>query len=238
VLVAPKLQEKRVDLRRIPYEKESMLHPQRLFAALLGFVLFGVLALAAEAGNAPDSRLDAASSEVAGKPVTVHCETSQTEWVVLIARFGVRAPAGGFAIIGQSTNYLAPPYCLTLRQLLRSGSPADWSGLPGWALLALLHEAVHQRGILDEGITDCMALALVRRYAISLLGMPERVAETRVVYRRKRVKVKGRWVWRRVAVRVRVLVANPELARVVAQAEQAHVTSEPPYNRDCTGITP
>lgn len=45
--------------------------------------LLALLAESPKAANVPDSRLDAAASEVAGRPVYIHCETDEAAWVEL-----------------------------------------------------------------------------------------------------------------------------------------------------------
>jgi hypothetical protein len=103
----------------------------------------------------------------------------------------------------------------------------------GASLLTLLHEAAHARGVVNEGEADCLALGLVRQYAISLLGVPERVSRIRIVTRYKLVRVDGRWVRRRVKARVRVLVPNPALFWIVLEANSTHRSRLPPYNMEC-----
>jgi hypothetical protein len=209
---------------------------------LLTLVLLATFVSTADAANAPDAKLTHASSEIAGKAVTVWCESDDAAWTALLGEFHVESindrEPWGFALIQSSAAYLSPNVCLTLRAVMESGAPSDWRVHLSWALHAFLHESIHLRGIRDEGITDCIALSLHRRYAISLLGIPETVTHTWVTYKRKRVKVKGKWRWRRVAVRHKEVVPNPQLDELQHEAEAIHRINRPPYNRDCTGIVP
>jgi hypothetical protein len=71
---------------------------------------------------------------------------------------------------------------------------------------------------------------------VSLLAIPERISVTTTALKWKRVKVGGKWVRRRVRVRIRVLVANPRLAQLVSEAEA--VRRAAPYAIDCSTVTP
>ena len=69
--------------------------------------------------------------------------------------------------------------------------------------------------------------------AVCQLGVPERVSQIKLVTRYKRVRVDGRWVRRRVKVRVRVFVPNPTLDWIVFAASADHRALPPPYNIQC-----
>lgn len=193
-----------------------------------------------------DPRLDAVSSEVAGRPVTVRCETDESAWQTILAQWGF-PNLGGFADIPRSTNYLSADTCIYVKDALESG-PGALGAFHGSALLTLLHEAVHQRAgtfncsaspdALCEGHTDCAALALIPKYVESFFGIHRTVTETWTEYRYKRVRVrikgKLRWVRRRVAVRRSRELENEVYNAVVAGAERAHRTLPPPYNISCS----
>jgi hypothetical protein len=209
---------------------------------LLAIVLLVTCVSTAQAANAPNARLNAASTEVAGKPATVWCESDEAAWTALLNEFQVigftTGEPWGFAVFQTSTAYLHPDVCLTLRAVINAGAPSDWLVHMSWALHAFLHESVHLRGIRDEGITDCIALSLHRRYAVSLLGIPETVTYSWVTYKRRRVKVRGKWRWKRVPVRHKVVVPNPQLDELQQEVEAIHRIAPPPYNRDCARIVP
>lgn len=93
------------------------------------------------------------------------------------------------------------------------------------------------------GDDDAVASAVVAAYlaeepvaaacGASLLRVPERVSRIKIVTRYKRVRVDGRWVRRRVKVRVRVLVPNPRLDAIEFEARAAHRALPAPYNVEC-----
>ena len=49
------------------------------------------------------------------------------------------------------------------------------------AIVTIAHEAVHQRGIADEGLTDCTALPLVAGLAVKYFGITETATERYLV---------------------------------------------------------
>lgn len=206
----------------------------RALLVALVLVLALLLVASARAGNAPDPRLDAVATEIAGHPVNVHCEAEPAAWAEIVAVAFPGAPFSpdrlqGFAYYGGPVVYLSPANCLTLRAELKAELPAGLLRFTGEALMTLLHESVHARGVVDERETDCIALGLLRHYATNLLLIPARVYVSKRVSRVKRVKVKGRWVRRTIRVRVRVLVPNPRLANLIAGVVAI---------RDCAGVTP
>lgn len=196
-------------------------HRTRALVLALVLALAFVLVASARAGNVPDPRLDAAATEIAGHPATVYCETEPAAWAEIVAANFPGAPFSpdrlqGFAPYGGSVVYLSPANCLTLRAELKAAFPVGFLRSTGEALMTLLHESIHARGVVDEQATDCAALGLLRHYAINLLRIPERVYVSKLVARVKRVRVNGRWVRRTVRVRVRVLVPNPRLTNLIA----------------------
>lgn len=213
--------------------RDTRLGRRALLVALV-LVLALLLVASARAGNAPDLRLDAAATEIAGHPVSVHCEAEPAAWAEIVAANFPGTPFSpdrlqGFAPYGGSVVYLSPANCLTLRAELKAEPPAGLLRFTGEALMTLLHESIHARGVVDEHSTDCAALGLLRHYAVNLLLIPERVYVSKLVPRVKRVKVKGRWVRRTVRVRVRVLVPNPRLTNLIADVVAI---------RNCAGVTP
>jgi hypothetical protein len=210
-----------------------------LLVVVVALSLALALVASARAGNTPDPRLDAVATEIAAHPVNVWCETDSAEWARTVSLvFGPDIDpiyVRGYTFVTNATVNLAPIVCLTLLWELsgRQGTPPPY--LPrGVALLTLIHEAVHQRGVRDEGIADCIAIKLVPRYATTLFGIPATVAKWKYVSRSKRVRVNGRLERRRVRVRIRVIVPNPQHVSVVRDAENARFAS--PHYRDCAGI--
>lgn len=213
-----------------------------LRGAFLLAAVAAALAGTAQAGNQPHPTLDAIASEVAGRPVSVWCETDWDDWHTMT---GGRFPGAFVRSLTDTVAYMGPLRCTDLTAAV-SGS-ASVTQLGG-GLQALLHEAVHLRGVLDEGETDCTALGLVREYAIRYFGFPETVAEKRRVTRTVRVKRRVwvrrdgrrvrvvRWVRVKRTVTVTVTVPNPALANVYGAASQVHrrsVSADPSYAGFC-----
>jgi hypothetical protein len=63
---------------------------------------------AAAAGTTFEAKLAAAVEPIAGKPVSVTCDT---DWAAAVQAAGVRADAGGFAIVGGDTAHVMPSLC-------------------------------------------------------------------------------------------------------------------------------
>ena len=193
-----------------------------------------LVAPTAAGGNLPTPALDAVASEVAGKPVTVWCEGSLAEWEAMNEQRGYRYGSmfGGFTYLESPVVYIGPEECATLRVALESGVPVAGAYWFAGALLTLAHESVHQRGIRDEQIADCTALALVPGLTVSRFGVSETTVErraqpfTRTVVRR----VRG------VAVRIKVqdvrvmsvVIPNPLVAHVKQWAAAWHGLLGPP----------
>jgi hypothetical protein len=212
--------------------------------ALAAAVLAALLAATstAQAANQPHPTLDAIASEVAGRPVTVWCETDEGEWLALTkGRTGVT----GFARFGDTIAYVAPSRCGALHAGL--AGTATLFDL-GRSLLVLLHESLHLRGIRDEGETDCTALGLVKTYAVRYFGFAELATEERVVERwvrvKRRVWVKrdgrrvrvARWVRVRRTTTVTVRVPSLALENLYAVALQEHrgsAATRPEYAGFC-----
>lgn len=123
--------------------------------------------------------LEAAASDVAGRPIQVWCEDSIYDWVV---SHRVADAAGYWNPYRPDWIFLGPGQCETLLEYLQLRK-ADEVGIRDLAsaLLTLAHEATHARlygG--DEGLVDCTAMPLVRGLAVRFFGMPESIAS--VVY--------------------------------------------------------
>src|SRR5579864_3749663 len=134
--------------------------------ALLIAVAGGILAISwmkHEDRIHEQDRLARIASQIAGRPVGVHCPS------FLAGLVDVHGEAGSvsFAAAGQPANYtnLAPETCNELRHF----SHVDFSCLDrhacgftqfeaGWAAHTLTHESFHLRGFADEGETECYAM--------------------------------------------------------------------------------
>lgn len=197
-----------------------------LIALVLGF------APTAAAANQPHPTLDAVASEVAEKPVSAWCEMDLAAWTNMAASAGLPAWAGGYTYPSTPTVYIAPQHCSTLRVALNNGVETAGAYWFSGALLTLAHESVHQRGILDEQLADCTALALVGTLATKHFGVTPTVTikEPRSVSRTVVRRVRGVVV--RLKVRDVVMVSatrpNPLLAQIGGWAAGWHSLSGPP----------
>ena len=197
---------------------------------LLFAVLATLLAAPASAAPAPDNAtLDAAASWVAGHPVTVSCELDWPTFLAEAQAHGLTG-VGGFTSYlqdGSTVVYVAPDVC---EQLLALDARKDvGTFFAADALLTLTHESVHQRGVADEGVTDCTALALIQSVATKFFGVPPTTTSPAV-----------KQVWRRLAGRrVRVPVvyrratANPFLAQLQVDAQLWHDAKPQEYRGSC-----
>ena len=135
----------------------------------------------ASAANWSDGRLDAVASQIAGKPVRVHCEDSWYEWINAGEEAGEDwSYVNGFTALVEPVVYINPGRCETLHALLELGPRGVGVFHAAGAVKTLVHEAVHQRGVTNEGETDCTALSLVDDVAVRSCGYKrtERVAYT------------------------------------------------------------
>jgi len=127
--------------------------------------LGGTADAAAPAGFSLSPRLAPAASFVAGKPVKVWCASSQYNWEQFLAATGrAGIEANGSAIPGSSEIKLSPTVCQNLRLQL-AGKPVRYIAL-GPSILGLVHEAIHDRGESNEGVTDCAAVHEMPRVAV------------------------------------------------------------------------
>lgn len=186
-------------------------------AILLAFSAGG----AAAAYQVP--QLNAVASAVAGHSVIASCAADTREWVQFENAANFSIEVDGFTQASQSNViFLSPRVCQTLTALL---TPQSQDVGPYWAALAIktiIHESVHQRGVLDESVTDCTALSLVAQYAASSFGYAAKIKQTSYV------KVKdGHFK------RVVKTVPNPALARLVRWALAWHLAMPANYQGAC-----
>jgi hypothetical protein len=127
------------------------------------------------------NRLAAIASDLAGRPVGVHCPS------FLSALVNVRGEAGlvQFDANGQPADHtdLSPETCDSLRHLDRF----DFTCIPrndctlkvfkaAWAAHTLAHESFHLRGFQAEAMAECYALQNTA-YVAERLGVPTKTAQ-------------------------------------------------------------
>lgn len=125
----------------------------------------------AAATTTPQQRLNAASSWVAGHPVTVQC--SKLQWHAAADPIGYDGE-DGFTYIGTPITYVRPYLCAALDK--------GWTEMQDGedyvdAVLTVTHEAVHQRGISNESITECTAYHMALTVAIKFFHLPAHNAQ-------------------------------------------------------------
>jgi hypothetical protein len=151
--------------------------------ALIATVVVGVVAVGwvkHENRIHEQNRLAKIASEIAGRPVAVHCPS------FLGGLVDVRGEAGTvqFDAAGRPANVtnLSPDTCNQLRDF----SHVDFSCLDervcgfapfaaGWAAHTLAHEAFHLRGFEDEGTTECYAMQNTA-FVAERLGLSQHLA--------------------------------------------------------------
>lgn len=121
--------------------------------------------VAAPAGFYEAWVLEPAASFVARKPITVWCAKTTASWRrYLTATSGTTSEAHGLAVPGSDRMHLDFAACSPLK--------AAWRGervyVPTLSdvLAILTHEAIHLRGEVDEGVTDCAAMHEVPGVAV------------------------------------------------------------------------
>lgn len=194
----------------------------KLFIVLMVWLVAAAIVVTAAHGAYQDQRLNAIASAVAGHPVIVSCASGAHEWSRFEDTAGLAFETDGFTFVGRdNVVYLAPRICDTLMADLTVGTNYVGDYWNGLAIRAILHESVHQRGITDEGITECTAMQLVKQYATSF-GYAAKV--TQVSYVRVR---DGHFR------RVSKFVANPAIARMYAWAVAWHRQLPSNYQEVC-----
>ena len=142
------------------------------FAAAFLLFLFALLTVALHRAATPaaakpgDLRLSAIASELAHRPVVVHCEGAGDELT------GVDGQSGRTVFFGgkpADETFLLEGICERLHtysQLSKTGVacplPCDGSTLEtAWSLNALAHESYHLAGVRNEARTECYALQAI-----------------------------------------------------------------------------
>ena len=111
-----------------------------------------------------DLRLSRIASELARRPVEVHCRPSGGKLL---------GPAGdsgsvGFDLEGRPDDFaeLTSGVCSTLHAYARHAASGDFD--VAWSMNALAHESYHLAGVRNEAVTECYALQGVPFVARSL----------------------------------------------------------------------
>jgi hypothetical protein len=139
-----------------------------------------VRALPVIAGKASESRVEPRfgriASRLAGKPIEVRC-WSTGDWKQLMReeRSYTNGKLGsdtlGFAGIGGSRVNLGPTVCNALVDLAyEHARPTDDAGqlMLAAAIVTLIHEPQHSKGVAEEFVAECNAIQLANRTAVSL----------------------------------------------------------------------
>src|SRR5919198_1957849 len=159
----------------------------RLVVSAAAVAIALVLAVPVDAARYPTyfPRITEIASAVAGRSVDVFCEV-QEDWATDPVQ-AVAPDAWGYTRFDPHTGEplyaaLEPRTCGYLLLLIQD--PNERSGLHGRegylgearALLSLLHEANHLRGLRSESAAECRALRLVRSFSRGLGGNRTHVA--------------------------------------------------------------
>jgi hypothetical protein len=206
--------------------------------ALWFCLLFFTAPQAAWGANAPHQSFDAVASEVAGKPVVVHCEDDADAWQQMVRATFEPDPRSdlvvGFTQPSRSNIvYLSPRVCLSLHDALTSGVEA--AGLKPFALglQILAHEAVHQAGVVDEAETECRSLPLVLPLAVKYFGLKEKIVQRRIVLKTRNYRVASKIIKLRVPTVVSVAVANPQVSKLQTWVNYWHMAKPANYQGGC-----
>lgn len=149
------------------------------FIALLGMIA-ALLYFTSTADGAMPSELpvEAAASDIAGKPVAVLCE--------LPAQFREFKNVVAIAYLGTEVAFLRQRICRTLNKVAL-GAPVKLYN-EAFAFMTLAHEVAHLRGIKRERVAECWALDHVKRLA-HLTGSSRKFDVLREAHRQNRAGV-------------------------------------------------
>lgn len=117
----------------------------------------------ADDGFRTSTRLSPIASGVTGRPVTVWCARTPVIWrdaVQALYPTLLGSTRGLAGVPDADSMQLAPWVCQTLEGWLRGKNAPSPENL-GREILTLVHESIHLRGVVDEGLADCAALPLV-----------------------------------------------------------------------------
>jgi hypothetical protein len=129
--------------------------------------LVAALLLTLPPGFREAPKLEAAAAFVAGKPAHVFCANTFSDWAQAVAdAYGPGVNVNAYSTIGGSETYLPAGFVCALPIAAVAGQKVDLSGPLAGYLLTLVHEAIHQRGVADEGQTECAAMHELPRVAV------------------------------------------------------------------------
>jgi hypothetical protein len=155
---------------------------RRFLTAVLAVCALAFTA-SATAGNWQDGKLDQIASSVAQRPVSVWCESSESDWIHTGDHFGQNWDSlFGFTSLTTPVVYVNPRECATLHALVGGEDVGSYWG--SIAMLTLIHEATHQRlSSGDEALVECSALKLLPTVAQAGFSVPTTVAQKYVASR-------------------------------------------------------
>jgi len=204
-------------------------------------IVLAVLAVAIHAGvanaeNQSNSVFDQIATDVAGKPVTVYCEDDWYPWIKSFEEDGLNGTyVTGFTFPDTPIVFVSPRQCETLWALHERQSVGTYYAAS--AIFTLAHEAVHQRGIADEGLTDCTALPLVAGLAVKYFGITETVTERylvpKTIKRTVTVAKKKKTVTVRTTVQATRTVPNPWFQQLKVDTLRWHKAKPAEYQGTC-----
>lgn len=130
-------------------------------------ILLGLLFWSQVQQRRLESRLAEVTTELAGRPAPVSCETFLESWIP------ERIWALGYVSLDLRRVFLRHGICRRLQEVIDSPDPS--SRFHSTAVVTLAHEAMHVRGITNEAQTECAAIQRAAKTAM-LLGVPDTVA--------------------------------------------------------------
>lgn len=215
-----------------------------------------------------DARLDLIADDIVGTTdMMVALEDDPVEWASFIGADSTDVL--GFVIFQPPPSplyhaiLLAPALDQTFVDWLSSGTPAGNEQMFAEAAMSLIHESYHWKLLSgDESSVNACALRDFGYYIAKDFAVPatitqmttqqvakritKRIAVTKLVVKKKRVKLNGRWVTRKVRQHVKryvlktttvhvprsvqTTVANPLYDTLVADAQAFYNSQPPPYN--------
>jgi opacity protein-like surface antigen len=133
-----------------------------LVAVVAAAVLCGSAAageIAPPSGFTESAVLSRPVAFVAGKPAHVYCAATQAEFNAADQQYTGVVLGAGFTILGGDQTFLSPWVCGYLNRWLAKRPVTDYH--LAVSVFALTHEAELQKGMTDESLADCAALAVM-----------------------------------------------------------------------------
>ena len=204
--------------------------------AVMAVVAAALLAGTASAASQPNPVFDQIATEVAGKPVAVYCENDWYPWIKYFESDGVNgAVVNGFTFPDVPTVFISPRQCETLWALHNRESVGTYYAAS--AIFTLAHEAVHQRGIADEGVTDCTAMPLVAGIALKYFGITETITQQylvpKTIKRTVTVGTKKKTITIRTSVEASRAIPNPWFEQLKTDTVRWHKAKPAEYQGTC-----